>query len=206
VKTKYHREITTMAVGEYFSLEALEEVISANLGQDALRYQIGHDHFHYDSNSFSAGDSYCNDLRQMIPVKIRSGNISAARIDFGCLTHTVQDFYAHSNFVALWRESYPNATPEEIDPESAVFLSDPRLHSGKLYYPLEILSFVNILKGIVLPLLPRDSHAWMNMDDPFRPNFDFAFSAAVKRTRAEYQRVVGLISSTEAALLTGVGN
>ncbi len=50
---------------------------------------------------------------------------------------------------------------------------------------------------IVIPLLPRDSHAWMNLDSPARgPGFAYAFAAAVKRTRYEYERTVdGLQSS-----------
>ena len=34
---------------------------------------------------------------------------------FGRLTHTAQDFYAHSNYVALWRERNPAAPPDQID-------------------------------------------------------------------------------------------
>ena len=42
-----------------------------------------------------------------------------------------------------------------------------------------------------MPLLPRDSHAWMNLDDPGQGrNFDFAFCAAVKRTRIEFEKTV----------------
>jgi hypothetical protein len=69
------------------------------------------------------------------------------------------------------------------------------LRSGKLYYPLGAFSFVKFLKPIVLPLLPRDSHAWMNLDSPEQgPNFNFAFHAAVKRTRIEFEKTTAGLS------------
>jgi len=206
VKTQYHRAITKKALDKYFSVSALEDIVSANLGQDALRYQFGHDHFHYDSNSFVAGDAYCYDLRRMIVVALQAEDVLAARGAFGRLTHTVQDFYAHSNYVSLWRDIYPDAAPAEIEPELTLVLSHPRLHSGKLYYPLEIFAFIDALKAYILPLLPRDSHAWMNIDDPSRPNFEYAFSAAVKKTSLEYQRLIATISMREVILLTGLEN
>ena len=202
MKTQYHREITTRALGPYFQPQALEEVITANLGQDALRYQIGHDHFHFDSNSFDVGNAYCEEQRRLMVAAVKSGSALPARQALGRLTHTVQDLYAHSNYVALWCESHAGAGPDEIDPESASVLQDARLHSGKLYYPLEALSFIPALSAFVLPWLPKDSHAWMNLDEPGRPGFDFAFAAAVKRTVGEFNRLTGQLSASEAGTLT----
>ncbi len=204
MKKQFHREITTRALGSYFAAETLESVIVANLGQDALRYQFGHDHFHYDSNSFVAGNAYCDKLRLAIAAALQKGQIGDARADLGRLSHTVQDLYAHSNYVALWRQLYPDAVPDDIDPEFAIVLQDARFHSGKLYYPLEVFSFIDSIKPYVLPLLPRDSHAWMNLDDPGRPDFSHAFAAAVKRTRLEYLRIVKKLSSGAVSGLTGL--
>ena len=203
MKEQYHREITVKALNDYFRSDVLETVIAANLGQDALRYQINHDHFHYDSNSFAAGDAYCEEQRHSVITAIKNSDALPARESLGRLTHTVQDLYAHSNYVALWRELHPQASPDEIDPELTTLLSDLRLHSGKLYYPLEALSFITALKPYVLPLLPRDSHAWMNIDEPARPDFYFAFTAAVKRTESEYLRIAAQLSTREVAFLTG---
>jgi hypothetical protein len=42
-----------------------------------------------------------------------------------------------------------------------------------------------------MPLLPRDSHGWMNLDAPERgSNFKYAFQAAVKRTTIEFKKTV----------------
>lgn len=211
MKLRYHRSITTQALEKHVSPAALEMIIAANQGQDALRYQFGHDHFHCDNNSFSASDAYIRQQRRAIedallghesaPAPRKS--IGAVWRAFGRLTHTAQDFYAHSNYVALWRERCPEGRTDQIDPLLDELLNDSRLRSGRLYYPLEALSFVPGLQALVVPLLPHDSHARMNKDDPSRPDFDFAYTAAVKRTELEFQNVIQTLSPAQAALFSG---
>lgn len=203
MKTVYHRSITVQALEPYFDPAALESVVAANLGQDALRYQLGHDHFHYDNNAFVAGDAYLDQLRRAVTDALQRGEGEAARQFLGRLTHTAQDFYAHSNYISLWRELYPQEPPEKIHPQLVNLVKDPRLRSGRLYFPLEVFSFIPVFQPHVLPLLPRDSHAWMNLDDPSRPNFEYAFAAAVKRTRNEYLSLTERLSGAHASLLTG---
>lgn len=203
MKKKYHREITREALGSYVDPSALETIIAANLGQDALRYQIGHDHFHYDSSAFQPADAYVEALRQAVQSSLEQNDTLAARLSLGRLTHTVQDFYAHSNYVSLWRERHPDAPADQIEPELPELRQDARLRSGRLYYPLEALSFVPLLKPFILPFLPRDSHAWMNIDAPDRPGFAAAFAAAVKRTRIEYMRIAAKLTPRQAAALNG---
>ena len=70
-------------------------------------------------------------------------------------------------------------------------MHSPELHSGRLYYPWEVLSFIPIVKRFIIPLLPKDSHAHMNLDSPERgKRFAYAFEAAVKRTTAEFESTV----------------
>jgi hypothetical protein len=204
MKPEYHIKITVTALNADFSAEALEQVIRANLGQDALYYQAGHDHFHFDNNSFAAGHAYIAACRQKAIEALRAGRADQARAEFGRLTHTAQDFYAHSNYIALWQESHPGAAPEQIDPLLESCLSDPRLHSGRLYYPLEILYFVPFLREWVLPRLPADSHAHMNKDEPSRPGFAYAFSAATQRTRVEWQILAQSLTEAERDLFSGL--
>jgi hypothetical protein len=189
----YHRAITLQALREYFSPPALESVVAANLGQDHwLRGQIGHDEYHFDRNAFHKGWNYIESNRALILPALKDGDPLTARKAFGRLTHAAQDLYAHSNYVSLWLGRFPEGRwppAEQIDPFDASLIESPELRSGKLYYPLEVLSFVPALKKYVLPLLPRDSHAWMNLDSPESgPKFDFAFAAAVKRTHYEFVR------------------
>jgi hypothetical protein len=204
VKTQYHRSITTQALSPHFSQNALETIVAANLGQDAWQYQFGHDHFHYDNNSFAAGDAYLAKLRRSVTDTLQQGEAVPARKSFGRLTHTAQDFYAHSNYVALWRESHPGAAPDEIDALLAAPLTDSRLRSGRIYYPWEVFAFIPVLKPYIAPLLPRDSHAWMNIDDPSRPDFDYAYAAAVKRTELEFKRICRELNPEQSCLFTGL--
>jgi hypothetical protein len=79
----------------------------------------------------------------------------------------------------------------------------PDLHSGKLYYPLGVLSFIPLVKRFVIPLLPTDSHAHMHLDSSERGvRFEYAFEAAVKRTRYEFDKTVASLSSSQEALFT----
>jgi hypothetical protein len=189
MNNRNHYNITAIALERHFSPIALAAIIAANLGQDAIRYQFGHDHFHYDNNSFAAGDAYIEAQRQAVLDALFRGEALLAWQAFGRIAHTAQDFYAHSNYVELWREHHPRAAAEQINPLVAGILTDSRLCSGRLYYPLEALAFITSLKPLVAPLLPRDSHAWMNKDNPSRPNFDFAYHAAIKRTGMEFEHI-----------------
>ena len=202
MKAEYHRCMTRKALNKQISPDALEIIIAANCAQDALSYQVGHDHFHYDNNAFQAGDAYLEQMRRLISESLALGQALPAWQALGRILHAVQDFYAHSNYVNLWCERYPQAASDEIPPLFAEVLSDARLHSGRLYYPLEVLSFLPFLQPLVLPFLPRNSHAWMNKDDPTRPGFDFACAAAIKRTALEFEKIIQPLSPSQLALFT----
>lgn len=205
--TQYHASITRNALSEYFSPRALEAIIAANLEQDNLRGQIGHDEYHFDNNAFEKSYAFIEAQRTLAISSLQDGDQPAAWTAFGRLTHTAQDFYAHTNYVDLWLAHCADETrlsPPEIDPLVDELVDSPELHSGKLYYPFEALSFVPFLKRLVIPLLPRDSHAWMNLDAPERgKRFEYAFEAAIKRTCYEFDRTVAGLSSVQVALFTG---
>ena len=195
---KFHAEITKKSLGEHFSAAALDRIIAANVYQDRLAGQIGHDEYHVDNNAFEKSYAYIQEQRALVISSLRADDTSPAWAAFGRLTHTAQDFYAHSNYIELWLSRHANGsrpTPPEIDPVDPDLINSPALHSGKIYLPLEALSFVKILKPLVMPYLPRDSHAWMNLDSPEQgPNFTFAFHAAVKRTMIEFKKTTSGLS------------
>ncbi len=203
MKTRFHQEITAAALAAHFSPAALKVVIAANIGQDALPYQLGHDHFHYDCSAFANGDAYVDSQRDQTRNALAAGQPLLARRSFGRLTHTVQDFYAHSNYVELWQAAHGPADPRRVDPLDAAVRLHPNLHSGRLYYPLEILSFIPALAPLVLPHLPHDSHTHMNKDDPSRPHFELAYHAAIRRTWLEFERLAALLPPGQVTLLTG---
>ena len=104
----YHRRITTQALSEFFAPQALEIVISANLGQDHwLRGQIGHPEYHFDQNAFLRGQNYMEQNRALILPALQAGDARSAQQAFGRLTHAAQDFYAHSNYVTRWLRPFP---------------------------------------------------------------------------------------------------
>ena len=194
----YHRKITEEALQGLVAESALEVMIAADIGQDALRYQINHDHFHYDSNAFSSSDAYIESQRQRIRQALSLGENKEAWKAFGRLSHTVQDFYAHSNYVALWLAANERVAhgSEQIDPLDRKILDDPTLHSGKPHF-FDLLKYWKLLPTSWEKWISPDSHLAMNIDGPDRPNFDWVFSASVKRTRMEFIQVYDSLSEEQ---------
>ncbi len=207
MKEQYHRQITMEALKGDFDPLALERIVRANLGQDTLRGQIGHDEYHFDANAFSQGREYVAYNRELIKCDLARGEVAPAQEAFGRLTHAAQDFYAHSNYVSLWLRKFSDddwPPADEIDPFEPDLLGSPELCSGKLYYPLEVLTFIPFLKKLVLPRLPQDSHAWMNLDAPEQgEKFRYAYVAAVKTTQREFQKTNQSLTMAEARLFSG---
>ena len=197
MKIVYHRRITTEALQQVVSARALEAILKANVRQDALRYQVGHAHFHYDDNTFAEGDAYVEAQRARILPALSERRPPSAWQAFGRLSHTVQDLYAHSNYVALWlaRMGEPRPDPGQIDPLDPAVLSDPALRSGKPHLFFDALLHLNLLTPSLLERAPLDSHTRLNIDGPVRPNFDYAFSAALKRTQVEFRRLIESLPS-----------
>ncbi len=203
----YHKSITREALSARFSSRALDAILGANLKQDdLLTGQIGHDEYHYDNNAIAASDRYLEAQRALILSALQTGNLPLAWAAFGRLIHTAQDFYAHSNYVDLWlaRSTGNGRTPpppSEIVPLMGELVSSPDLHSGKLYFPWEVLAFLPGIKLLVIPFLPEDSHAHMHLDSPARgERFSYAFEAAIQRTRDEFDKTVAGLSSGQEAL------
>jgi hypothetical protein len=191
---KYHIEILQQALAGNFSPAALAKIIDANVNQDRISAQLGHDEYHFDNNAFEKSYAYIENQRLLVISSLYANDSNSALSAFGRLTHTVQDFYAHSNYIDLWLAMHTNGsrpTPLLVDPVEPAILESEVLRSGKLYYPLELFSFIKPLKSLVLPLLPRDSHAWMNIDSPEQGfKFDYVMQASIKRTVIEFEKTV----------------
>ena len=188
-----HRDIMRRALDGKFSARAMAVILDANLKVDSLLNLIGHAELHFDDNAFDRSHAYMEQQRAQIRPALERGDTKTAWQAFGRLTHTAQDFYAHSNYVDLWLSCQPNGmepAANEIDPLDDSLVENPSLRSGKMYFPLGYLSFIPGLKKLIIPRMPRDSHAWMHLDSPERgPMFQYAFHAAVKRTRHEFEDV-----------------
>jgi len=185
-----HEEMTREALNARVSPRALEVIIAANRKQDALSRQIGHDEYHFDNNAIDKGLRYINEQRGLLIASLLSPGVLSAWIAFGRLIHTAQDFYAHTNYISMWLDQH-NGTPpapSEVDPVQKSLIENPKLHSGKMYLPLEVLYFIPFLRKFSLTFLPQDSHGVMNLDSPKQgPRFEYARAAAVKRTVYEFE-------------------
>ena len=192
-----HIEITRSALAGRFSERALEAIISANLKQDGLLGLLGHDEYHFDSNAFAQSYTYLEEQQALIVSSLEANDLPSAWSAFGRLMHTVQDFYAHSNYIDLWLSCQPDGalpTPAEVDPLDEDLIHTRALRSGRIYLPLDALYFVRPLRRLILRILLRDSHAWMNLDSPEQgPNFLYAFQAAIKRTRLEFNKTASAL-------------
>lgn len=110
--TIIHKEITSEALSSIqfsldgqslrFSERAIQEINFANEHTDDPAFQT-QSSLHFDNEDFSGGSNRLVKLKERIITKIISGNppVGSARSDLGGALHTVQDFFAHSNWVEL---------------------------------------------------------------------------------------------------------
>lgn len=188
--------MTHEALENLFSPRALEIIIRANLNQDSVAGLFGHDRYHFDNSAFDESYRYINEQRGLVLASLMIPGLTPAWSAFGRLTHAVQDFYSHTNYVSLWFAQYNGSPPAAsvIDPLQKNLIESPRLFSGRVYLPLDALYFVPGLRRLSLACLPRDSHAWVNLDSPVQgPHFAYARAAAIKRTRHEFELVQQLL-------------
>ena len=151
--TQYHVEIMLASLGDRFSPRAMAAIIHANVHQDRLAGQIGHDEFHFDNNAFDKSHAYMEEQRALILSALQRKDVLSAWSAFGRMSHTVQDFYAHSNYVTLWVSRFDGRTlppPPEIDPVDPSLFHSPDLCSGKVYLPFELLYFFRSTRAFAL--------------------------------------------------------
>ena len=191
MNTKSHIEITRKALENHFSSKALERIITANIRQDRVAYMLGHDHIHFDGSTFNAGFRYIADQEKLLFEYLNLKEYHQAQEAFGRITHSWQDLYSHSNYVQLWRQTHAHQPPEAIIPNNPDIFNHPNFASGKNYGLIEFLAMVPVLSSLIIPRMPSDSHAKMNLDSPASgPNYWFAYWAAYKATQAAYENLI----------------
>jgi hypothetical protein len=188
----YHATLLHRAAPNGFSRSALLfRVIPANIAVD---FNQKDKRLHFDNSTFSAGVERIEELWSRIEAGV------ARLANFGKLTHTVQDFYSHSNWVELHQHLSPVPVWD--------------LSVGSL--PAEALS------GTYPSHATRGSqsvptHAELNKDSPFAwfspsgarvvadgPNrgktlFELSYDAAVVATRIQFDRLMRGLSSRSGA-------
>jgi hypothetical protein len=191
---RYHIALTRMALKDVFDAAALAEVVKTNLGQDALRYQLGNKpHFHCDNNKIAESWAYVEDQHaEIVATALAGGEGRRMRAALGRLFHTAQDFYAHANYVDLWLATQrgPRPPAEAIDGLDPALLSHPELRTGVTILLRDFIYYLPVLGPIAHRIfIPPGSHQEMNLDSPARGwKFRYAFVAAYQRTCAEYRR------------------
>jgi hypothetical protein len=193
--SQYHIQLLTETLASYFSPPALDQIIAANLGQDALRYQLGaYPHYHFDNNAIARSLAYVNEEHVRIGKLATTANSAAAqRAAFGRLTHAVHDFYAHANYVDLWLEKnggLASSVAEQIDGLDPTLLHNPQLYTSSFLLWFDTLYYIPGLRSILRSIYLRPkSHEAMNLDSPRQgPKFAYAMEAAKQRTLYEYRR------------------
>lgn len=188
--TKFHIEITQKALEDHFSDPTLKAIIKANIRQDRISNAFGHDHIHFDGSAFEKGFQYIALQELLIYKHLDCLDFELAREAFGRMIHSWQDFYSHSNYIKLWLDHHQNLPPESIAIDDHKIMNHPDLISGKNYGLIEFIAMLPGLSRLILPLMPADSHAKMNLDQPSSsPNFDYAYWAALKRTCMVYEHI-----------------
>jgi len=184
MKTKYHVEITQSVLKNYFSQEILEKIIRANIQQDRVKNQFGHDYIHFDGSAFSEGFSYIKEQKAKLLKSVEDSDYQTARAALGRILHSWQDFYSHSNYVQLWYQKEGRIDVEEIDHKDLDIFNSTELKSGKNYGLIELFALLPGLSRLIKPFMPEDSHAKMNLDSPKSgPFFNYAYTAAKRRTK-----------------------
>ena len=64
--TQYHIEILLNSLGDRFSARAMSVITYANINQDRITGQFGHDEFHCDNNAFEKTYAYIEEQRALV--------------------------------------------------------------------------------------------------------------------------------------------
>lgn len=101
------RDIFTELAGKFFGIydltgsmiNAQRTIITANAQVD---FPVGYQpHEHFDNEQFNAGHALLNERRNAVKKALEEGDAAEARNAVGKALHTLQDFYAHSNWIEM---------------------------------------------------------------------------------------------------------
>lgn len=188
----YHAAITQQACPDDPTIQAnLSTIVAGNVGTDLDQSDSA---LHFDNCCFDLGVQHIQDLWNLI----ESGSVEVNRyLMFGTLIHTVQDFYAHSNWIELHTDQSPVPVWDLV-----VGSLPPDIVSGTYSdSPKEC--------GPGAP-----THEQLNKDSPTSeegqktvpsgPNegkslYDLAFAAAVDASRVQFARFQTVVGSGVAS-------
>ncbi|KAI7810845.1 von Willebrand factor A domain-containing protein 7 [Triplophysa rosa] len=78
--------------------QAIVQISLSNIAVDRKQFSDAH---HFDNEAFSDGRDLITKGIAKVKINLKEGDYVAARIKLGAVTHSLQDFYSHSNWVEL---------------------------------------------------------------------------------------------------------
>ncbi|MGI2904119.1 HET-C-related protein [Tolypothrix sp. VBCCA 56010] len=206
-KVPIHEQITREVFADFqvvaggqtlkFTDYAINQIVNANKHTDDLPNQANSE-MHFDGEDFAGGSKRVMDLKEKVISKVTTEEpeSTSARNDLGTALHTIQDFYAHSNWVELGHSS-PNINRKigtEIfsgaDKNTPTCPTDPgtlggaglsQLTSG--YFILSNQLACGVPQGKCRHGVPVVCPDGLNKDDDSRPGFLTARPLAVDATK-----------------------
>lgn len=172
-----------------FSEAAIAQVEDANQNTDRGLLDHGRldpdEHFwdaryHFDAEQFYASAELIVSSRNAIVAHIRAGRFHQARRLLGVALHTLQDFYAHSNWVEKWLadSSYPHPAWTSDRPFGLLPHQQPEPPGSPRVHTCDeagVLAAAPLTTGYYdLRMLAWDRGAWTNQwvkDNPSWPEF-----------------------------------
>ncbi|MCV3212959.1 hypothetical protein OGM63_05355 [Plectonema radiosum NIES-515] len=206
-KVPIHEEITREVFADFkvvagsetlkFTDYAIDQILKANKDTDDLPNQVNSEK-HFDGEDFVGGSQRVKDLKERVISKVTATEPypTSARNDLGTASHTIQDFYAHSNWVELGHSS-PNINTKigrEIfsgaEKNIPTCPNDPGTLGGEGLRQLTSGYFIlsnNVACGVPPGKcrhgVPVVCSTGINKDDSSRQGFDTARSLAVSATK-----------------------
>lgn len=185
----------------HFSQEAINQIVDANKKTDDLAYQTRSE-MHFDSENFQGGSKRLIDLRERVINKITTTTLGAsARADLGGALHTLQDFYAHSNWVELGRKAINQDLGRQTFSGAgsgvATCPNDPGVLGGEGLkqltsgYFLFSQALCGVPSGKCRHGVPVACPSGLNKDDSSRPGFDKAHELAVTASQDFLNQILG---------------
>lgn len=206
-KVPIHEQITREVFADFqvvagsetlkFTDYAIDQIVKANKDTDDLPNQFNSEK-HFDGEDFLGGSQRVKNLKERVISKVTAADPQAtsARNDLGTALHTIQDFYAHSNWVELGHSS-PNINTQmgrEIfsgaDSKTPTCPTDPgtlggaglsQLTSG--YFILSNNVACGVPQGKCRHGVPVVCSTGINKDDSSRQGFSTARSLGVSATK-----------------------
>lgn len=207
-----------------FSEAAIRQIVFANKDTDQLVNQFNTEK-HFDGEDFLGGSQRLIQLKEQTIAKVTREEPSAfsAQTDLGGALHTVQDFYAHSNWVNLGHSSTDinaklghetfsgtdRATPTCPDNPSTLGGAGLReLTSGYFTFTAGVIPSCSVPSGKCRHGLLLVCPAGINKDDDNQPGFSTARALAVEASKDFLNQIFSdsrVVSNTQAIkLLLGI--